>query len=210
MVIDGKKSTTNKLPDEIKDAEKILLRSDGYYVLAGDGIYRLVKKNKVVDNNWNEIAFIQSFASNIYLLDKGKGEILKSAGTENGFSDAKKWTTADVLDLSESRSFALDGYAWVLNPNHDILKFSYGNQVKFQLEGYPFDLPDYDLLYTNENIEDIYLLDRENETVSVFSKDGVYKHNLIVNTASEAKDIVVTNDGRIFILTGEKLYEIII
>ena len=206
VVVDGKKSTTNRLPDEIKNAKMILLKSDGYYILTDDGIYQFSKKDKVIDKNWNDISFFQSYASNIYLVDKGGGEILKSAGTENGFSESKKWTTADKLDFSQSRSFAIDGYAWVLNPKHEVLKFSYGNQVKFQLTLYPYDLPDYDLLYTNENVDDLYLLDREGKRISVYSKEGEYKYDYMSDEVSNALDFVVTNDGEIILLTGEKLY----
>jgi hypothetical protein len=203
-----KKSETIKIADEIKNVRSFHVNSDEVYFLTDDGIYQNSSKKKVIEKSWEGAKFFASYSSNIYILDSLKGEILKSAGADTGYMVPKKWTTADNEDFSSVRSFVINGFVWVLT-NSQIIKYSYGNNIKFELKGYPYELPNYDLLFTNENSEDLYLLSKEAKTISVFNKDGEYKYNFITDIISEAKDFMVSEDERkIILLTGEKLYSL--
>lgn len=204
----SKKSKTTNATDEIKNIKSFLVRANEIYFLTDNGIYKNSSKEKIIGKNWNEAEFFTFFSSNIYILDKQKGEVLKSAGTQTGFSEAKKWTTSDAEDFGSVRSFMVDGFVWILKDS-GIEKFSYGNNIKFELSGYPYDLPDYDLMFTDESTADLYLLSKKSKTISVFDKDGVYKNDLIADAVSDAKDFFVSESGgEIFLLTGEKLYSI--
>jgi len=204
--VKSKKSTTQKIPSEVGGATFLSANLSGLYILAGDGIYDLSSKEKVIDNNWQEVTKIASYASNMYLLDAKSGEILKSTGVDKGFSESKKWTTSDKEDFSQVKSFVVDGFAWILKSG-SVEKYSYGNKIKFELSNYPNELPDYDLLYTNENLDNIYLLNKSGNTVSVFNKDGEYKINIISDTVRETNDFVVSEaEKKIILLTGGKLY----
>lgn len=207
--ISSKKSSTIKIPAEAGTAAALTVKPDSIFVLGSDGIYLVLKKQRVIDKTWGESNYISAYASNIYILDSQKGEILKSSGTETGFSEGKKWTTSEKEDFSGVRSFAVDGFAWVLKSDSKVWKYSYGNKIKFEFKDYPYTLPDYDRLYTNEDSENLYLLDKESKTISVFNKDGEYKYNLISDIVSVAEDLVVSeSEGSALLLTGGKLYEI--
>ena len=205
---DTKKSETIKIPEEIENVKKVVVNPDEVFLLTGDGIFTLTGKKKVVEKNWADSEFLVAFASNLYLLDESRGEILKSSGVEEGFSETKKWTTSESEDFSEVRSFAVDGFAWVLTSG-GVNKYSYGNDLRFELSSYPYEVPGYDRLYTDENSADLYLLDNEGKIISVFDKEGIYKYNLISDVFGEAVDFVVSeSEGKIILLTGEKLYEV--
>ena len=207
IIEDSKKSSIVKITD-LTDVRAILTRSDGIYALTDSGVYQISKNKKVIEKNWGDAVFFQAYAANIYLLDSQKGEILKSIGTDSGFSEPKKWTTSESENFNDTRSFVVDGSAWVLTPS-GVQKFSYGNNLKFKLTNYPYELPNYDIAYTGSDLTNIYLLSKSGKTVSVFNKDGQYQFNLITDIVSEAKDFMVTGDEKkIILLTGEKLYEI--
>ena len=202
---DSKKSSIVKITD-LTGVRTILTRNDGIYALTDSGIYQIPKNKKVIEKNWGDVVFFQAYAANIYLLDSQKGEILKSVEADNGFSEPKKWTTAESEDFSNTQSFVIDGSAWVLTPT-GLQKYSYGNNLKFKLTDYPYELPNYDIAYTGSDLTNLYLLNKSGKTVSVFNKDGQYQFNLISDIVSEAKDFIVTTDEKkIILLTGEKLY----
>lgn len=202
-----KKSRTIRV-DDIKNGIGFNVQNDEIYILTEDGIYENTSGDKVIDKNWEEAKYISSYASNIYILDGQKGEILKSAVTDSGYSDAKKWTTSDSENFNDSRSFVIDGFVWVLNDS-GVRKYSYGNKIRYELKGYPYSLPKYDGLYTNEETENLYLLSKETKVISVFNKEGDYRYNLMSDIVSEAESIVLSDDGeKIFLLTGKKLYTI--
>ena len=204
----SKRSATVKIPENI-GASAIIAKSTDVYLLGNDGLYALEKSRKEVDKTWSETSCIAGFASNIYFLDTEKGEILKSSGTEAGFSEAKKWTTSEREGFDGVKSFVVDGFAWVLKNDTQILKFSYGNGLNFQLKGYPYELPNYDLLATDENSENLYLLVRKDKKISVFDKTGRYQYNLNADVFGDTKDFLVfESESKIILLAGEKLYEI--
>lgn len=206
--LDGKRSSTIKIPDGV-GATSIVSGANEIYLLGNDGVYTLSKKEKVLDKNWSGNPLLGSFGANLYFLDLQNGEILKSSGTDSGFADAKKWTTSDSEDFSSVRSFVVDGFAWVLNDNAQISKYSYGNKLSFQLKDYPYDLPKYDKLVTDSNTENLYLLDRADKKISVYDKTGEYQYNLNADVLGDVKDFLVyESDKRIILLTGEKLYEL--
>ena len=205
---DTKKSETIKIPEEIENVKRVAVNPEEVFLLTDDGIFTLTGKKKVVEKNWTDSEFLATFAANLYILDEGGGEILKSSGVEEGFSEAKSWTTSENEDFSEVKSFAVDGFAWVLTSGK-VNKYSYGNNLRFELSGYPYEIPEYDRLYTDENSADLYLLDNEGKIISVFDKEGIYKYNLISDVFGEAVDFVVSeSEGKIILLTGEKLYEV--
>jgi len=204
----SKKSETIKVTDVIEGAEDFSVRSDKIYFLTGGGVYENTAKAKVIDKNWDDAKRFSLYSSNIYILDQGKGQILKTSGTDTGFSQTKQWTTSDGENFNGTKSFVVDGFAWVLG-DLQIKKYSYGNNIKFETKGYPYELPKYDILYTDEESENLYLLSKEKKVISVFSKDGEYKYNLNSDIISGTKDLVISeSDGKIILLTGEKLYEI--
>ncbi len=204
----SKKSETIKISDVIEDVKDFATRTDKIYFLTGGGIYENDTKAKVVDKDWEEATDISLFSSNIYIIDQEGGQILKSSGTEGGFSQAKKWTTSDREDFTSLKSFVVDGFAWVL-ANGGVKKYSYGNNIKFEIKGYPYTIPTYDILFTSEDCENLYLLSNEKKIISVYSKEGDYKYNLNSDSFSEIIDFVVSESSqKIILLTGEKLNEV--
>ncbi len=207
---DSKRSETEKIPGEIAKPLAVVNANTGIYLYdATGGIFDFSKGSWVTKDNYGLGVRIFVYASNIYVLDEDRGQIVKFNALDDGFSEGKKWTTSDSEDFALSRSFVIDGWVWVLMPNAGLAKYSYGNKISFELKGYPYEMPDYDRLYTNEESENLYLMDSESGTISVFDKDGEYKTNFIADVIKEGKDfIVLEKEGRILLLTGGKVYEV--
>lgn len=154
---------------------------DAFFVFTENGIYGVRNKEeklrKVIDKDlsWGEIAKIISYGGNLYLLDKKNGKIWKYISTETGYSTIREYLSPDTSpDFSKVVSFAVDGSVWVLLESADVLKFTSGRMDAFSLEntGDPISFPS--AIYTDENANNVYILEGSKNRVLVFDKKGAY------------------------------------
>ncbi|GAG50039.1 unnamed protein product, partial [marine sediment metagenome] len=84
-----------------------------------------------------------------------------------------------------------------------------GNPQAFSVSGVAPHLINPKAIYTNEELEFLYLLEPENKRVIVLDKSGEYKAQYVSGSIGEAIDIAVSEkEGKIILLTGEKLFSI--
>lgn len=186
------------------------------YVLGTQGIVEVdnqTKDARVVveaDSNWGEIADVWAYAANLYLLDKGNGQIWKYNRTETGFSSRSSWLAADISpDFSAAAQMAIDGSIWVLTTGGEIFKFTRGAIEAFALAGLDKPLSGPRAIYTNEDSEKLYILDWGNTRVVVLGKSGEYDSQYVWAGIASVTDLVVDEtQGKILLLAGEKIYEI--
>ena len=90
-----------------------------------------------------------------------------------------------------------------------ILKFSLGLPRPFSLTGV-FPVVGKSLaIYTDDQLENLYILDNENERVVVVTKDGEYKAQYISSDIRESKGLVVSEkEKKIILLNSDKLLSI--
>lgn len=187
---------------------------DSVFVLTEKGIFQTDlegKKGKVIikkDEAWGEIGALISYAGNLYLLDK-TGKIWRYKAAEEGFGSRQNWFGEGVSpDLSQSLSMAIDGSIWVLTKDGKILKFTLGALDVFGTSGLEKPFTDPVTLDTDAETENLYVLDRGNARVVVLAKSGEYQFQYQWSELADAQDMVVSEEkGKIFILKGEKIYE---
>jgi hypothetical protein len=64
-------------------------------------------------------------------------------------------------------------------------------------------------IYTDENLDNFYLLDKNNSRIIELSKKGVYQKQYLVPQIAETEDFVVSKKaGKIFLLTPSKVLEL--
>jgi hypothetical protein len=81
--------------------------------------------------------------------------------------------------------------------------------VNFSLSGIFPGLVNPGAIYTNEELEYLYILDPDNKRVVVVGKDGEYKAQYIADGIGEARNLVVSEEEKkIILLTGERLLSI--
>ena len=162
------------------------------------------------DEEWGEVKDMGVFAGNIYLLtDKG---VWRHQVTESGYGAKQKWLadTEDALGLGEN--MAIDGSIWVaktLNSKSEILKYTRGVRESFTVSGLDKDLGDNRILYTDEDQENLYVLDRTNKRIVVLKKTGEYLQQYEGGEIGNATSLVVDEKaGKVYILAGSRIYEI--
>ncbi|MBU0569711.1 hypothetical protein KKB40_02940 [Patescibacteria group bacterium] len=209
--IDSKRSEVVAGPAQVDEAKGLTVYSDRIFVFEPEGIFEVGKtREKIVENEWGSEALIHAYAGNIYVLDKNNSSVGRYAGVGEKFSSKNDWLADEVdVDLSDANSWIIDGAVWVLTNSGDILKFSLGNPISFSLSGIFPELSNPKAIYTDEELEYLYILDSDNKRVVVVSKDGEYKAQYVADGIGEGKSLVVSEKEKIIILlTGEKLVSV--
>ncbi len=205
---DTKRSEVVAGPAQVDEAKGVTAYSNRIFVSEPNGIFEVGdSREKVIENEWGSEALIHAYAGNIYVLDKNNSSLLRYAGTGEKFSSKRDWLADEVdADLSGASSWVIDGAVWILTNSGGILKFNLGNLVNFSLSGIFPELANPDAIYTDEELEYLYILDSDNKRVVVVSKDGEYKAQYVADGIGEAKSLVVSEkEKKIILLTGEKL-----
>jgi hypothetical protein len=184
------------------------------FVLAEKGIYTVNFLQKSADlkiekdEAWQEIVGLGAFAGNLYLLDKGAGNIWRYLATEEGFSARKSWFVSTPPDLSQSVSLAIDGAIWVLR-KEGIGKFNLGKEESFVLNRLPESFLEPAKIFTSVEAENLYVLDKGRGKIYVIAKNGDFKAVYAWEGFKNAQDLAAVEGlKKLFVLSGTKIYTI--
>lgn len=161
------------------------------------------------DSTWKPTVDVAPFSKFVYFLDPSGNQIWKYERRDSGFTVPEAWVT-DQTDLTAARSFAIDGNIYVLTSNGEIIKLYRGTRVNYEVKGIPDGSLEGDVLFTNEDSTEIFVLDRANKTVFVFDKgenEAVYKKQIVIENTEALVDLYA-REGRLFVLGEQKIYEI--
>ncbi|MCS7093107.1 MAG: hypothetical protein NZL96_01580 [Patescibacteria group bacterium] len=206
-----KKSLEKITSEKISQVDLIVGDEENLFLLIKDeGIYqsqnfklplRLVIKNE----DWGEIIRVDLYNKNLYLLDRKKDEIWKYLKTATGFSNKRSYfNRGEAIDLSNVNSFAIDGSIYLLQKTK-ILKYTSGNKQEFNIN-LPVKEFSFDEIFTNKDLEKIYLLDKRREAIFLLSKKGDYLQQFNSPLIGQAKNFFVY-DNRIFLILNHKIYQ---
>lgn len=202
--------------DDVKGANGVAFSTGRAFTFkAGAGVTRTSttdKKTQVAtppDGEWGEIAAIGSYLGNFYLLDRGKGAIWKYAPLSEASYSAKVAFGPSPLSLSKATVIAIDGAIWVLATDGNLQKIVKDGQSGYTIVGLDHDLGAKLAFYTDENDEQLYILDSDNGRVLVVGKDGQYQKQYLSDDLKAGTDLVVDEKGKlVLVLTGSKIKKI--
>ncbi|MGB9637284.1 MAG: hypothetical protein ACPLY7_00590, partial [Microgenomates group bacterium] len=223
LVLDKDKKKIYQIDIEKKSSVSYDLNESGNFLTAFDdkimvfgekGITEVNVKNKdaslkiAKDEKWKEIIGFSSFNGNLYLLDKGAGDIWRYLAAGDGWGLRKSWFTGTPPDLSRAVSLTIDGSVWVLEKDK-IVKLTLGQLDSFSLSKMPESFSDPVRIYTSSDNQNLYVLDKGLGKIFVIAKTGEFKASYAWGGIKEARDLVaIESIKKIFLLSGEKIYEI--
>lgn len=210
----GKETMVVGSPEKLKEPRSITVYANRYFSLGHEGVIEIEKKGATVneirpDADWGEIIKIGAFNGNLYLLDK-KGEIWRYPGASGEFGAKQRWLGSGVTpDFSQTIDMAIDGSIWVLNGNGTILNFTHGVPRLIKPSGLERPLAGAKAIYTDENLDKVYLLDKNDSRIVELAKNGVFQKQYLAPQIAEADDFVVSQKaGKMFLMTREKVLEL--
>ena len=125
-----------------------------------------------------------------------------------GVGDKQRWLGKGVEpDLSEAVDVTVDGDIWVGLKDGTVRRFRRGANENFKMTGLAEPIGELTAIYTDENSNQVYVLDRLRTRVVVFDKEGTYKKQYGWSGISGVTDMAVSEkDGQIFLLSGASIY----
>lgn len=211
----------NKSSQVVAGGEKLAL---GKLIAAADKrIFILIKKKllvidvdktEIIDQieaeDWGKIVDLIGFSSNAYLLDAEKGQIWKYRGTADGLAEKSSYLKGEGYDLTEAISLAIDGSVWLLFSDGEIVKYTRGKKDPFVVSGLEKPFAEAIKLFTNEELDNLYILDRRNTRVVIINKEtGEYKAQYVWSGIAGITDLAAfEKEGKILLLAGERIYQI--
>lgn len=197
--------------DSLINPSKLALFKDSALVLSDDGIVRLFRNGqiqKIIDRqDWGSVIRLGTFGANVYLLTK-EGEIWRYPAITGGYGARQRWLGKGVApDFSDAIDWAIDGSIWILYSSGKIEKFTRGASVRFTTKGTSQTLRQPSAFYTDEQLDSVFILDKETGRIVEFSKDGQYIREFLNNKIQQATDFVVT-PTKILLLVEDKVLEL--
>lgn len=167
------------------------------------------------ENLWLEAAGLGTYNTNLYLLDRKTGKIIKfvaqSPPAGGGYSNVNYLASGVTQDFSKAVSLAVDTSVWVLLSDGVILKFTRGKNDAFTLKGLDTPLKNPTKIFTNTEVDNLYILDNGNSRVVVFDKAGSYVKQYQAGVIGKASDFdVAEKQKKLFLLAEGKVFAIAI
>ena len=206
------KSESKLLSIEIDnpDATHFTQNEDFIYFLDSKGASSIDKgndsKKTLFDKSWEKASGIGVFGSNIYVLDKEAG-ISKFVPGEDDYTESDY--LKEEVDLSNATSMAIDGSIYVLFSNGSVNKYTRGSADDFEVSGIDKEMSSPTRILTNEDFDNIYILDNGNSRIVVINKEGKFISSYQASVVKNATEIDVNEENKaIFVLSGGKVFKI--
>jgi len=206
-----KKSLDKNTDPVIGDSRLIGIYEDKtYFFVDGKGIFQIEgdKPKKVIDNDsdWNKPEALILYNGNIYLLDKGKDEIYKYLSGDNAFlKKSSYFKPEEGVSLQDANSLAIDS-ALYIGFNDRIVKYTSGVRDEFKTS-YPNNEFVLDKIYTDKDLDKVYVLDKGKSSLYVLGKSGAYEKEINSSVFGKAGDFVVYG-GNAYVLIRNKIYRV--
>ena len=216
--IETKKSSVVAGSDKIPEVAGLAAYSDRVFILDNEGVKEVGDTlSTAIEKSWDGEALIFGFAGNLYVLDKQGNQIYRYAGSGEIFGGKQNWLSDGTKpDFANAKSWVIDGAIYVLNSSGKVQKFSQGSPQSFRLAGVYPEIVNIEAMYANDETEFLYILDKLGKRVVVVDKKGTYKAQYMASEIGSATGLVVSEEdnlpagrqGKIILLTGEKLLSI--
>jgi hypothetical protein len=228
LVLDGKTGVVGEVDLKTKQAELVgggdlirgakLLSASGSRVavwsdagvievnVAGKTSGYLVKP----DSEWQRLVGLGIFGGNVYLLDAGTNEIWRYPSMTQGVGGKQRWLGAGITpNLAQAVDMTIDGDVWVGLKTGEVYRYRRGAKETFTMSGLNQPIQELAVIYTDENSEHVYLLDRSQKRVVVLNKTGEYVKQYTWSGMAGVSDmVVVESEGKIYLLSGSEIYAI--
>ncbi len=205
-----KKSLDKRSDPSIKSAQLVAGYNGNEYYYTPSGFYEIGNDGKVKkiidkDSEWGMMSAFWVYNGNIYVLSQGK-DLYKYLVAENGYSAKSSYFgTAGAPDLQGAHSLTIDSSVY-LGFNNTVKKYLGGAPVDFSTT-YPDENVQITKIYTNKDLSNIYVWDKQKGAIYILDKTGGYVQQIASSVLQQGDDFVVENNS-VYVLVGSKVYTI--
>ncbi|MBI2448612.1 hypothetical protein HYV44_03615 [Candidatus Microgenomates bacterium] len=182
----------------------------------------LTPDTQITGETWPETSGIGTFFNNLYLLSPKDNQIYKYVALANSYGAKSNYIVSTGADLSDAIDLTIDGAVYVLKKNGEIIQFLSGEKTAFRIIGMPelVDTSNPDKtaanrlldplkIYTNKDLDNIYVLDAGGRRVVIFDKEGNYRLQYLSDKFTDLKDMWVSpEENKVYVLSGTAVYSL--
>ncbi len=220
-LFDQKTSTQFSL-EELKDFSSIIL-ADNHLYLLGNGLCRLdfnftdeepklnIIQLKEQGDSDRSGKYLQKFGTYLYIFNPEKRNIYRYSINKDTLSDPIGWLISKKdLVFADITSMAVDGDLWLSTNDGQVKKFTKGAEDNnFTLQGLPNELKSEVIIYTNENLQNLYILVKNESKLLIFNKQGEFQKEIESPSLASVTDIAVSEKlNKAFAISGSVVFEI--
>ena len=145
------------------------------------------------------------FNNQIYLLDSKNNQIYRYTKLKNSYSAATNWLKENI-NLSNTKSLAVDGSVYILKLDGSLIKLENGKQVEFKVNVIDPIMVAPTKIKTDPTSKYLYILDPLTKRLIVLDKEGKLINQYHSESFNDLKDfIVVEKEKRIYLLNGNMI-----
>lgn len=191
----------------------VFLTKSGKMIQFKDGTMNFMDSD---DGAFHKGSALTTWSNKVYVLDTVANQIWKYTykGINNKFGKAESYIT-DKTDVSKVQDFAIDSNVWLLQTTGDILKLYGGAKASFFINNAPFNnLSDPRVIYTNDKLGQVFVLDGKDARVLIYAKDLHntgnldYKTQYLFDGVGDLRDLYVDATAKkLYVLTKSKILE---
>lgn len=206
-----KKSNDVFKKNEIKGAQLVGSYEGTTFFLNKDkGIYTVLDgtiKHPIEKDGFQNPRAMTIFNANIYVLDSGAGDIYKYMAGEDVYSKGTSYFADSQSGiLKGAQDLAIDSSIYVL-VDGAVVKYTSGVRDTFKLSLPDKTSPNFTHLYTNKDLDKVFLLDTKTGKMVIVSKTGEYSKQIESSIFKQATEFVVFKE-KIIVLSQNKLYSV--
>jgi len=209
VILSGEGKVQKTIKNEFKNIGSITADKETVYLLSDSGVLSANKKKATTEKiipdvkNTADVAGIDTFLGNVYVLNKKDATIDKYTSG----STTKKAYFTDKITLNSPIGISIDSSIWVVEDDGKIRKFTKGKEDDFSLKGLIKPLGTGNILYTDIDYANIYLLDGKNGRVVQIAKNGEVKNQFASKNLINAVSFAVDETGKkIYFVKDSKIY----
>ncbi len=161
-------------------------------------------------NQDQEIAALVVYGPRLYALDKKNNQIFKHQKSGDVYETGTAWLSNSELNLNDAVSLAIDGSLYLLKSNGELNKYYGGVKDKdFALASFDPQLTAAQKVFTDENSQNVYILDAANQRLIAVNKNGELARQYTADEFTDLKDMVVDEiNKKAYLLNGTKIYQV--
>lgn len=167
----------------------------------------LTKKDIAYPNENVKLSAIFVYNRKLYTIDTNNNQIYRHVLTQTGFDKGSAWLK-DGADVKDAVSITIDGDVFVLKQNGELLKLIGGMKQDFALSGIDPRLDKPTVVWTYNNVNNIYILEPTNRRIVVTDKTGKLIAQYTANEWKAPTGMIVDEAGKkIYVLDENKVYK---
>lgn len=193
---------------EVENATMGFIDKNRTFFLTTKGIYMGDDKltNVIKNESWGKIIDITTFNGNIYVLDSQNDEVYKYLVVDEATFSGKNsyFKQGQSTNLDKAVSFAVDGAFYIGFEDGSIVKYLSGIKENFRIK--PPRSISISKLMTNIDTSNLYVFDKKQGAVFVFSKNGDFKKEISSKYLKKASNIALISNDTIVFQIGSLVY----